>query len=113
MVGGDPEQRVARLAVQARRRDGAGKPEYVFAAIDALVQELIIREAALHDFLATFRGPLRAGIAWGVNADGRQEIFTIGTDGNVYSKWQDAINSGWSVWGGHGNPGVALQGIAP
>lgn len=32
------------------------------------------------------------------NADGRMELFTIGSDGAVYYKYQVTPNSGWSSW---------------
>lgn len=32
------------------------------------------------------------------NADGRQELFARGTDGNLYHKWQVVPNGGWSGW---------------
>ncbi len=35
----------------------------------------------------------------GSNQDGRQEIFAVGSDGNVWQIWQTAPNGGWSNWG--------------
>jgi hypothetical protein len=32
------------------------------------------------------------------NQDGRLEVFTIGSDGNVWSIWQSAANNGWESW---------------
>jgi hypothetical protein len=40
----------------------------------------------------------------GRNQDGRQEIFAIGSDGNVWQIWQTAPNGGWSNWGSLGKP---------
>ncbi|MCT7969177.1 hypothetical protein NG799_22945, partial [Laspinema sp. D1] len=34
----------------------------------------------------------------GQNADGRLEVFTIGTDSKVYQAWQTTPNGGWSNW---------------
>lgn len=47
------------------------------------------------------------------NADGRLEIFTVGTDAKVYSKWQTRPGSGpWSGWLGtqaHVSPFIAAE----
>jgi hypothetical protein len=40
----------------------------------------------------------------GTNADGRQEIFSIGDDSALWQKWQVAPNNGWSEWKGLGTP---------
>jgi hypothetical protein len=40
----------------------------------------------------------------GRNQDGRQEVFAVGRDGNVWQIWQTAPNGGWSNWGTLGNP---------
>ncbi|MFE1453393.1 matrixin family metalloprotease [Streptomyces olivaceoviridis] len=43
-------------------------------------------------------GAATSGIATGVNADGRIEIFARGTDNACYHKWQTAPSNGWSGW---------------
>jgi hypothetical protein len=40
----------------------------------------------------------------GRNADGRQEIFAVGSDRNVYQLFQTAPNGGWSSWQTRGSP---------
>jgi hypothetical protein len=42
--------------------------------------------------------------------DGRLELFATGNDGNLWHIWQTAINSGWSAWYSHGNPGETFAG---
>jgi hypothetical protein len=34
----------------------------------------------------------------GRNQDGRQEVFAVGSDGNLWQIWQTAPNGGWSGW---------------
>ncbi|MGI8907637.1 MAG: N-acetylmuramoyl-L-alanine amidase [Candidatus Sumerlaeaceae bacterium] len=51
----------------------------------------------------------RYGHTVGYNDDGRQQLYFIGTDGNLYSRWQNNLNSGPWTWEGHGNPGVTLR----
>src|SRR4051812_47417043 len=41
-------------------------------------------------------GGLGRYIALGMNADGRLEIFYVGTDNGLYHNWQTAPNSGWA-----------------
>jgi hypothetical protein len=41
-------------------------------------------------------------------ADGRNEVFVIGTDGSLYHIWQTNLTGAWSGWYSHGNPGAAL-----
>lgn len=45
----------------------------------------------------------------GNNEDGRQEIFSVGSDGNVWQKWQTSANGGWSHWNRLGQPPVGLR----
>ncbi|MEP7305143.1 MAG: hypothetical protein ABJA98_06465 [Acidobacteriota bacterium] len=40
----------------------------------------------------------------GRNQDGRQELFAIGTDGNVWQIWQTVPGGGWSEWRRLGKP---------
>ena len=51
-----------------------------------------------------------AGVSVGVLSDSRLQIFVMGTDGNVYSKWKLTTdpNSGWSGWTSLGSPGSAF-----
>jgi hypothetical protein len=54
-------------------------------------------------------GPVLAGTpAVGSSADGRLEVFAVGTDGQLYHQWQTAVGGGWSGWFSHGNSGAAL-----
>jgi hypothetical protein len=46
----------------------------------------------------------------GRNQDGRQEIFAVGSDGNVWQIWQTAPNGGWSNWGKLGRPVPGIRG---
>lgn len=46
----------------------------------------------------------------GINQDGRQEIFGVGTDGNVWQIWQMVPNGGWSNWAKLGKPPAAIRG---
>lgn len=45
----------------------------------------------------------------GSNQDGRQEVFAIGNDGNVWQIWQTGPNGGWSDWRKFGQPFVGLR----
>lgn len=45
----------------------------------------------------------------GSNRDGRQEVFAIGNDGNVWQIWQTAPNGDWSDWGKLGQPPVGIR----
>jgi hypothetical protein len=45
----------------------------------------------------------------GSNQDGRQEVFAVGSDGNVWQIWQTAPNGGWSAWGQLGQPPVGIR----
>jgi hypothetical protein len=47
--------------------------------------------------------------AVGDNPDGRQEIFTIGDDGNLWHINQVAPNAGWSAWSSLGKPPSGLK----
>jgi hypothetical protein len=48
--------------------------------------------------------------AWGRNPpSGRQEVFAIGDDGNLWHRWQVAPNDGWSDWGSLGKPPSGLK----
>jgi len=38
----------------------------------------------------------------GRNADGRLEIFAVGTNGELFHAWQVAVNGGWSGWASFG-----------
>jgi len=38
------------------------------------------------------------------NADGRMELFMLGTDGQLWHEWQTAPNNGWSGWASFGSP---------
>lgn len=46
----------------------------------------------------------------GRNQDGRQEVFVVGSDGNVWQIWQTAPNNGWSEWGKLGQPPAGIRG---
>jgi hypothetical protein len=41
----------------------------------------------------------------GINQDGRQEVFAVGSDGNVWHIFQTAPNGGWSEWVKRGRKG--------
>lgn len=45
----------------------------------------------------------------GTNQDGRQEVFAVGGDGNVWQIWQTAPNNGWSHWGKLGEPPAGIR----
>lgn len=45
----------------------------------------------------------------GKNQDGRQELFAIAKDGNVWQTWQTAPNVGWSDWKMLGKPPVGFR----
>ena len=45
----------------------------------------------------------------GRNQDGRQEIFAIGSDGNLWQIWQTAPNGGWSEWKRTDAPPVGIR----
>jgi hypothetical protein len=45
----------------------------------------------------------------GRNQDGRQEVFAVGGDGNVWQIWQIAPNGGWSNWGRLGKPVIGIR----
>jgi hypothetical protein len=52
---------------------------------------------------------LSSRLTVGKNQDGRQEIFAIGDDGNVWQIWQTAPNGGWSGWGKLGRPPAEIR----
>jgi hypothetical protein len=45
----------------------------------------------------------------GKNQDGRQEVFAVGNDGNVWQIWQIAPNGGWSAWATLGKPPTEIR----
>jgi hypothetical protein len=45
----------------------------------------------------------------GRNQDGRQEIFAVGSDGNLYQIWQTAPNDDWSDWKQTGQPPARIR----
>jgi hypothetical protein len=45
----------------------------------------------------------------GRNADGRQELFGVGSDGEIWQTWQTAPNGGWSHWQKLGKPPVGVR----
>jgi len=45
------------------------------------------------------------------NADGRLELFMVGTDRQLWHEWQTAPNSGWSRWESLGSPPAGLSGF--
>jgi hypothetical protein len=45
----------------------------------------------------------------GTNQDGRQEVFAVGSDGNIWQIWQTAPNGGWSVWRKLGKPPAEIR----
>ena len=45
----------------------------------------------------------------GRNQDGRQEVFAVGSDGNVWQIWQTAPNGGWSDWRKLGQPPAGIR----
>jgi hypothetical protein len=46
----------------------------------------------------SFGGSTLGDVAVGTNADGRQELFVVGTDGQVWHSWQNTPNGFWSGW---------------
>jgi hypothetical protein len=46
----------------------------------------------------TFGGSSFGEVGVGTNADGRQEIFVVGTDGQLWHSWQNNPNGFWSDW---------------
>jgi hypothetical protein len=40
--------------------------------------------------------PHQLGIGVGTNADGRMEVFAIGSNGQMYTDYQTVVNGGWS-----------------
>ena len=47
----------------------------------------------------------------GTNADGRQQIFLIGSDSQLYTKYQVQLNGGWSGWTSFGGSWPASDAI--
>jgi hypothetical protein len=45
----------------------------------------------------------------GKNQDGRQEVFAIATDGNIWQIWQTTPNGNWSSWRRLGQPSVGIR----
>jgi GR25 family glycosyltransferase involved in LPS biosynthesis len=45
----------------------------------------------------------------GKNQDGRQEVFALASDGNIWQIWQQAPNGVWSDWGKLGQPSVGIR----
>ncbi len=46
------------------------------------------------------------------SADGRLEVFAVGSDGALWHIWQTSLNGGWSAWLSHGTPpGTAFDGL--
>jgi hypothetical protein len=45
----------------------------------------------------------------GRNRDGRQELFGVGSDGEVWQTWQTVSNGGWSPWQKLGKPPAGLR----
>jgi hypothetical protein len=45
----------------------------------------------------------------GKNQDGRQEVFVVATDGDVWQIWQTAPNGGWSGWERRGAPPPGIR----
>jgi hypothetical protein len=45
----------------------------------------------------------------GSNQDGRQEIFALGSDGNIWQIWQTVPNGGWSNWEKLGRPPAGIR----
>jgi hypothetical protein len=45
----------------------------------------------------------------GSNQDGRQEVFAVGDDGDIWQIWQTGPNGGWSTWGKLGQPPVGVR----
>ena len=45
----------------------------------------------------------------GSNQDGRQEVFVVGSDENVWQIWQTAPNGGWSDWRKLGKPPAEIR----
>ncbi len=44
------------------------------------------------------------------NADGRLELFMVGTDGQLWHEWQVELNGRWSHWRAFGSPGRPIVG---
>jgi hypothetical protein len=75
--------------------------------------------AVAHRWQSTPNGPLGGwysmggsaptGLATAVNADGRLQLFTIGSGGALYSDWQTTVNGAWSGWNNLG--GTQLQSV--
>lgn len=51
--------------------------------------------------------PLKDGPLSGRNADGRQQVFVVGADGQLWTNWQKTVNGLWNGWV---NLGGNLQG---
>ncbi len=47
--------------------------------------------------------------AAGSNQDGRQELFVLAFDGNIWQIWQTSPNGGWSPWRKLGQPPVGIR----
>jgi hypothetical protein len=47
--------------------------------------------------------------AVGRNQDSRQEVFAVGSDGNIWQIWQTAPNGVWSDWGKLGQPPAGIR----
>jgi hypothetical protein len=45
----------------------------------------------------------------GRNKDGRQEVFAIGSDKNIWQIWQTFPNGGWSNWEKLGQPHIGVR----
>jgi hypothetical protein len=45
----------------------------------------------------------------GRNQDGRQEVFALAGDGNIWQIWQTAPNNGWSNWRNLGQPVAGIR----
>src|SRR5262249_55344579 len=51
-----------------------------------------------HSGIVSLGGDVSADPTVGVNADGRLEVFAVGTKGNMVTTFQTAPNGGWSDW---------------
>jgi len=45
-----------------------------------------------------FGGATKGEVGVGLNQDGRQELFVVGTDGQLWHTWQTQPNGGWWGW---------------
>ena len=96
------------------------------ATVNLLGETSVVVLAANHEvFLTTNRnsdgamthwrslgGSLSAGPVIALNADGRREIFAVGTDGALWHVWEVSLGGGWSPWATFGGSFVGTPTVA-